>query len=232
MMRVFRFLFIVIMVGAPNCYGQKCATEAKVIDSKEAYLKAIAEDPAKKLVALKRVIPELVVDMRYATVYNFTHKILYDRPVAYLQEGPAYALKDVQEEFKKKGLALKVYDAFRSFSVTCKIWRLVSDRHYAANPRKGSNHNRGLAVDITLIDLKTGKELDMGTGFDNFTDSAHHDFALLPPQVLANRRLLKSTMSRHGFGHVPTEWWHYQWRKDRDREIIDMEFDELRGLVK
>ena len=224
------FTFIAVVVTGAVCAAQTCKTDAKVIGNKAAFMVAVKSNPNKKLVALQKVIPGLQIDLRYSTTNNFTHTVLYRHPVAYLHPQQAEALKQVQEELHKKGYALKLYDAFRPFSVTCKIWRLVSDRHYVANPRNGSNHNRGLAVDVTLVDLKTGKELDMGTGFDNFTDSAH-DFKQLPGQVLANRRLLRQTMRKFGFGHVPAEWWHYQWHNDADYEVIDLDFDDLKELV-
>lgn len=232
-MRLFNLIFLLLtFVFANFCKGQGYKCEAKVINNKDTFLQTIKNDPLKKLVVLQKVIPGLVIDMRYATTHNFTKTILYHHPIAYLHVAPANALKQVQDELNKKGLALKIYDAFRPFSVTCKIWRLVPDKHYAANPRKGSNHNRALALDLTIINLKTGKELDMGTGYDNFTDSAHHDFTQLPEQVLANRKLLKATMRKYGFGMVPAEWWHYQWHNNDDYEVIDLDFDDLKDVVK
>lgn len=213
------------------CIAQKCKTAAKTIDTKAALLQSIQVDPAKKIIALKKLIPGLSIDLRYATANNFTREVLYHHPGAYMRAAPANALKQVQYDLNKKGLAIKLYDAFRPFSVTCKIWHLVPDRHYAANPMKGSNHNRGLAVDLTIIDLNTGKELDMGTPFDNFTDTAHHSFMHLPVQTLANRRLLKSVMRKYGFDIVPDEWWHYQWHNDHDYEVLDLDFDDLADIA-
>ncbi|MCD6013326.1 MAG: peptidase vanX D-ala-D-ala dipeptidase [Flavipsychrobacter sp.] len=226
------FLFQAIFLHAFICAGQSCKTDAKYVNTKETFLNSIKDDPGKRLVALKQVIPGLVIDLRYATTNNFTKTVLYRNPVVYLRETPARSLKLAQEELNKKGLALKVYDAFRPFSVTCKMWRLIGDRRYVANPRKGSFHNRGIAIDVTLIGLHTGKELDMGTGYDCFTDSAHHDFYKLAPQVLANRKLLRDIMRKYGFGMVPEEWWHYQWRYNRESyEVIDLDFDELKDIV-
>ena len=216
---------------ANSCPAQSCKTDAPCKYTKADLQQSIKADPRKKLVALKALIPGLVVDLRYGTTNNFTNTILYHHPVACLRQEPAYALKQVQYELNKKGLGLKLYDAFRPFSITCKIWRLVPDRRYAANPRKGRNHNRGVAVDLTIIDMKTGKELDMGTSFDDFTDSAHHDFYLLPPQVLANRQRLKTVMRKYGFNIVPTDWWHYQWRNRESYEIIDLDFDDLKDVI-
>ena len=110
------------------------------------------------------------------------------------------------------------------------MWELVKDERYTANPAKGSGHNRGIAADLTIIDLKTGKELDMGTGFDNFTDSAHHVFKNLPEQVLNNRHLLKSTMEKYGFKAFDTEWWHYFWVDGKEYEVMNLTFKQLKKL--
>jgi D-alanyl-D-alanine dipeptidase len=230
-MRSTYFLFPVLFLSSNYCNAQLCKTDAKLINTKDAFLQATKDDSRKKLVILQNVIPGLAINMPYATAHNFTKTVLYRHPVAYLHQEPANALKQVQGELNKKGLALKIYDAYRPFSVTCTMWKLVPDRRYAANPRKGSNHNRAVALDLTIINLKTGKELDMGTAFDNFTDSAHHDFIQLPAQVLANRKLLKGLMWKYGFTMVPAEWWHYQWRNRAIYEVLDLDFDELKELV-
>lgn len=221
---------IVLCTFLYHAKAQTCKTEAKTINTKTNLQESIRNEPSKRLVALQKYIPGLAIDLRYATPNNFTKTILYHHPIACMRPGPATALRDVQEELSKKGLGLKIYDAFRPFSVTCRIWALVPDRRYAANPRKGSHHNRAIAVDLTLINLKTGRELDMGTPFDNFTDTAHHDFTALPPKVLANRHLLKYTMWKHGFNFVPTEWWHYHWR-DKNYEVIDLSFDDIKDII-
>jgi len=229
-----RSLFILscALVIAGSSYGQSCKTEAKIITTKADLQQAIKSDPSKNLVDLKKLIPGLIVEMPYATPNNFTKSILYYHPVAYMRVRPAMALQKVQAELNKQDLALKVYDAFRPFSVTCRMWKLVRDKRYVANPREGSYHNRGLAVDLTIIDMKTGKELDMGTGYDNFTDSAHHSFMQLPEQVLANRRLLKGLMHKYGFTIFPTEWWHYHFHNDKDHyEVIDLSFDDLKAIL-
>lgn len=212
--------------------AQSCKTTAKFIDNKSILLKSFHETPQKELVNLKTFIPSLMVEMPYATVHNFTKTILYKNPKAYLRREPAKALKKIQDELHKRGLSLKVYDAFRPFSVSCKMWQLIHDSRYVADPEKGSGHNRGLAVDLTLIDLRTGNELDMGTGFDSFTDSANHAFTQLPETVLTNRQTLKTIMEKYGFNSLPTEWWHYSWSTKHEYEIIDLNFDELNDVLK
>lgn len=225
-------LFLHLLGCSFFSYGQVCKTDAPLVNTADAYLRSVKADPRKQLVSLRKLIPGLLIDLRYATPDNFTKVVLYREPVPYLRTAPAHAFKQAQAELNEKGLALKLYDAFRPFSVTCKMWRLIGDRRYVANPRKGSYHNRALAIDVTLIDLHTGAELDMGTGYDNFTDSAHHNFYRLPPQVLANRKLLKATMRKYGFGMVPEEWWHYQWLYDRELfEVIDLDFSQLKEIV-
>jgi D-alanyl-D-alanine dipeptidase len=181
------------------------------------------------MIELKSVMPSLDYDLRYATNNNFTKKQLYKNgKTTFLRSPAAEALKKAQQELATKGYGLKIFDAYRPYSATKKMWDLIHDERYVANPTKGSGHNRGLSVDLTLIDLKTGKELDLGTGFDNFSDSAGHAFSSLPADVLQNRKLLKETMEKFGFKPLQTEWWHYSWPNDRNYEVLDIDFKKLR----
>ncbi len=107
------------------------------------------------------------------------------------------------------------------------MWDLIHDDRYVANPAKGSGHNRGLSVDLNIFNFKIGEELNMGTGFDNFTDTAHHPFKTLSPDILENRKLLKNTMEKFGFKALETEWWHYSWTNDKDYEVLDIYFKKL-----
>jgi D-alanyl-D-alanine dipeptidase len=229
MPKLYRIAIIYLLLSQ-YCVAQPCQTDAKTIHTKSEYLTVIQNDPQKKLTDLKKLVPGIVIDLRYATTNNFTKTVLYKHPVAYLHPIPANALLKVQQDLARSGLGLKIYDAFRPFSATCSMWRLATDRHFVANPRKGSNHNRGLAVDLTLIDLKTGKELDMGTGFDNFTDSASHLFIDLPTIVITNRKTLKNAMRKAGFSALPNEWWHYSWQNNDDYEVIDLDFDTIKEI--
>ncbi|MBC7508910.1 MAG: M15 family metallopeptidase [Ferruginibacter sp.] len=147
---------------------------------------------------------------------------------AYLQKKAARQLDSVQQVLKMKGLGIKIFDAYRPYSVTEKMWLLVQDDRYAADPKIGSGHNRGVAVDLTLVNLKTKKEVEMGTGFDNFSDTAHHEFKQLPQFVLQNRLLLKSIMELFGFKALDTEWWHYSLPNARDYELLDIPFNDLK----
>jgi D-alanyl-D-alanine dipeptidase len=224
-----RFVLILasVVLWTQNCNAQPCKTNLSVINTPSALAESTKANPDSAFVSLLHHIPGLVTDLRYATTHNFTHKVLYRHPAALLRKPPADALRKVQEELNKKGLGLKIFDAYRPFSVSCILWQQASDKRYVANPKRGSHHNRGTALDLTIIHLRTGKELNMGTDFDNFTDTAHHSFLQLPPEVLANRRLLKNIMWKHGFNFVPTEWWHYHWR-NKNFDLVDLDFDSIK----
>lgn len=137
----------------------------------------------------------------------------------------------MQKELNDLGYGLKVFDAYRPYKTSRMMWELIRDERYVANPAKGSGHNRGLAIDLTIIEAKSGKELDMGTPHDNFTDSAHHSFRQLSSEVLKNRTLLRGLMERNGFKALETEWWHYNWPNNRDYDVLDIDFKRLRKFA-
>lgn len=204
-----------------------------VISEWREYMQLVEKDSSQKMVELKSMIPGLVYDLRYATKNNFMHRRMYDAGTitTYLRLPAARALQQVQQELAVKGMGLKIFDAYRPYAVTVKFWELVKDERYVANPAKGSGHNRGIAVDLTIIDKKTGKELDMGTGFDNFTDTAHHAFTSLPATVLQNRQLLKSLMEKYGFKPLDSEWWHYFIPESSRFAILDISFNKLKKSI-
>ncbi|CAM3593099.1 M15 family metallopeptidase [Zobellia roscoffensis] len=147
-------------------------------------------------------------ELRYATKNNFLKEKVYECAECYTRVKTAKALLKVNEEFKKSGVRIKFFDCYRPNSVQYKMWKIVPNPQYVANPKKGSIHNKGGAVDITLESLD-GEELDMGTDFDFFGKRAYHDNFDLPKEILANRKLLKETMEKYGFWSTRTEWWHY-----------------------
>lgn len=199
-----------------------------VISAYPGYRATVNNEANKQMTNLKKFIPCLQFDLRYATENNFTHTKLYPPlKTTYLRKPVAIALAAVQKELQAKGLGLKIFDAYRPYSVTEKMWELVKDDRYAANPKSGSGHNRGIAVDLTIINLRTNQLLDMGTGFDNFSDTAHHGFTSLPTEVLQNRLLLKSLMQKNGFNGLNTEWWHYSFNNAATYELLDISFDQL-----
>jgi D-alanyl-D-alanine dipeptidase len=120
-----------------------------------------------------------------------------------------------------------MYDCYRPLSVQKKFWALVPDERYVANPAKGSRHNRGMAVDLTVVD-REGRELAMPTPYDDFTERAHRDFMNLSPEQLRNRELLEKVMVKHGFEPFPTEWWHFDFKGWEAYPVMDTPFRDIR----
>ncbi|MCO5723290.1 M15 family metallopeptidase [Robiginitalea marina] len=181
--------------------------EEPVHDTLET-LPALETLPDTAFVRLADYSSEFAYDLRYATENNFMKARVYECPECYTRVRTAKALIAANREFLQQGLRLRFFDCYRPNSVQYLMWEKVPNPQYVANPVKGSIHNRGGAVDLTLETLE-GEPLDMGTDFDFFGRRAYHDFTGLPQEVLENRTLLRETLGRHGFLPVRTEWWHY-----------------------
>lgn len=152
------------------------------------------------------------LDIRYATTDNFVGIQMYPCARCLLRPEVARALVRIQNELYERGLGLKFYDCYRPWSVQNALWQKMPDARYVTPPEKGSMHNRGGAVDLTIID-KLGNELDMGTAYDFFGEEAYHTFTGHPKPVEENRQLLRSLMEAEGFRSIRTEWWHYSYQK-------------------
>ena len=208
-----------------NKYGLNIVDNAKILQTE------IVKDSNNKMIDLKKAIPSLIIDLRYTTTNNFMHRPLYPSlHTTYLRLAAVNALKKVVIALNNKNLTLKIFDAYRPYAVTEEMWEVVKDSRYAADPANGSGHNRGTSVDLTLVNIRSKKELDMGTGFDNFSDTAHQDFSALPTTVLQNRILLKTTMEKYGFVSLDTEWWHFSLSDAKNYELLNIPFDELKKL--
>ncbi|HUP48483.1 MAG TPA: M15 family metallopeptidase [Thermoanaerobaculia bacterium] len=197
-----------------------------VVPDLATYERLVRLDPEKRLVDLAS-IPGLHVDVRYATSDNFMKRQLYPVAKAYLRAPAAAALRAAQEELASKGLGLKVWDGYRPYRVTEALWESIRNSDYVADPARGSRHNRGAAVDLTLVDLRSGEELPMPTAYDDFTPRAAHAFTDLPPEVIANRARLREVMTRHGFDPLPFEWWHYDFRGWERFELMDVPLEAV-----
>lgn len=229
----YRTLFFGFIAASCTPLPKVVPQKPPVISSTQEIHKLVQLDSSQAMIPLKNIIPNLITDWKYAGYDNFTRQILYKSPEAYLRKEPANALAKANKELNTIGLGIVLYDAYRPYRVTRRMWSIVPDERYAANPAKGSGHNRGAAVDLTLYDLKTGHILDMGTGFDHFSDTAHHDFTVLPEQILKNRQLLKQTMMKHGFLPLSTEWWHYSWPDAAKRfPLMDLSFKKMKRLTR
>lgn len=166
-----------------------------------------------------RLDASIVLDLRYATENNFVEEKMYDCGRCFLRPDVAKEVVKIHQELQVKGYGLKMFDCYRPRPIQWKLWKKVPDPRYVADPRKGSQHNRGKAVDLTIVDSE-GNELDMGTDFDFFGKEAYHSYSDHSDEIAANRKLLLSTMEAHNFRPASTEWWHYSW-KPRNWEIDD-----------
>lgn len=156
-----------------------------------------------------RLDSTIQLDIRYATANNFMERVIYDCGRCFYRPQVAKALTRVQSELKEQGLGLRMYDCYRPGPYQQRLWDVLPDPRYVANPKRGSLHSRGAAADLTLIRLATGEELDMGTPYDFFGVEAYTTTTNLPAEVLANRKLFQTVMRKHGFGTIRTEWWHF-----------------------
>ena len=174
-------------------------------------------------VRLKDLSPDFVYELKYATPDNFLKQAVYDCGECYLRKSTAEALVKANEAFKQLGYRIKLFDCYRPLSVQKKMWKILPGTHYVANPAKGSKHNRGAAVDLTLVDAK-GKELNMGTPFDFFGKEAHHTYTQHSKEVLENRKLLKETLAKYNFKPIYSEWWHYEYRPEMQSKVENFEW--------
>jgi len=173
------------------------------------------------LVDVKTLDTSIVEDMRYATDNNFTHKQIYNCPACLMRYKAAKDFVKAEKEFLTMGYRIKVFDCYRPHSAQYKLWEVVPNINYVANPSKGSIHNRGAAVDMTLVD-SCGKQIDMGTPFDYFGYAAYSINEDLPDDVLYNRKLMWTVMHKHGFNVIKTEWWHLSHYSCLQYSIVDI----------
>lgn len=179
-----------------------------------------------RLVNVQTIIPNLIIDLKYATSDNFTKKVVYSSSQCYLIDAVAQALKNTTHDFNSLGYCIKIWDGYRPLQAQYTFWQLVPDPNYVADPKQGSRHNRGCAVDVTLVD-QNGQELDMGTGFDDFTIKAHRDYQNFSDQALKNRQILQTVMEKHGFIGWHEEWWHFDFKDWEQHPVLDIPFEDL-----
>lgn len=208
-------------IGQVNEYG------LLVVESPEDYKQLISKNPNQELVNLRTKIPDADFDIRYATADNFTGQVVYPAPEAYLCKPAADSLRKVQVYLAEKGLGLKILDAYRPYQATIRFFEIVQNPDFAASPKTGSRHNRGCAVDVSLIRLEDRAELQMPTEFDNFSARAASDFMDLPEQAIINRRVLKEAMETFGFLQLSSEWWHFDFSGWEDYAVLDISFEAL-----
>ncbi|WP_156176045.1 M15 family metallopeptidase [Hymenobacter terrenus] len=189
----------------------------------------IGEFKASDLVELTQLDPSLQLDIRYATSSNFMGRPLYPAARAFLQRPAAEALVQVNQELKPLGYKLLVFDGYRPWRITKEMWDSTppSKKEFVANPNKGSRHNRGCAVDLSLCELATGKEVAMTGAYDEMSPRSYSNYAGGTPEQRALRDLLRSKMEQHGFTVLEAEWWHFDFKDWKSYRIQNTPFDKL-----
>lgn len=204
------------------------AEETVVLDSDTTEVttaptvESLPEPADEAFVKISSYIPTLRQELFYATANNFTGQVIYDFEDAYLRYGTVKKLIAVSEDLAELGLYLKIWDGFRPVSAQFKLWEVCPDSTYVANPNVGySSHSRGNTVDVTLVDAN-GQELEMPTGFDDFSSKADRDYSDCSEVSANNAKLLEILMEKHGFTGYFGEWWHYS---DTVRYPVETEFE-------
>lgn len=172
-------------------------------------LEDLPERKDSEMVKVVDYIPDIVVDLKYATEDNFTGKTIYTFNDAYLRYSTVQKLMLVQQELRQQGLKLKIWDGFRPVSAQFALWEAYPDPKYVANPETGhSSHSRGNTLDITLVNAQD-EEVEMPSAFDNFSSLADRDYSDCTDTAAANAELLEQIMKKHGFTGYENEWWHF-----------------------
>jgi zinc D-Ala-D-Ala dipeptidase len=182
------------------------------------------------LVELVSLDPTIRLDIRYATTNNFTGRQLYSQARAFLIRPAAEALVRAHRTAQAEGYGLTIHDAYRPWRVTKALWDATPPgpkRNYVANPKRGSKHNRGCAVDLTLHELATGSPVEMPSDYDEFTTRAHRNYSSAPQQALSLRDLLERVMEAENFRGASNEWWHFDFAGWQNHPIMDIPFEDL-----
>jgi len=185
------------------------------------------------LVELVKLDPSIHLDIRYATSNNFMGRPMYREARAFLQRPAAEALARAHQQFRAQGYGLLIFDGYRPWSVTKAFWEAATPEQrrigFVANPARGSKHNRGCAVDLTLFELSTGKEVLMPSGYDEFSERASPSFEGGPPEARQRRDLLRAAMEAQGFKVIREEWWHFDYQDWKEYRIQNIPFKKIRG---
>jgi zinc D-Ala-D-Ala dipeptidase len=186
------------------------------------------------LVELVALDPSIHLDIRYATADNFTGRPVYTQARAFLQRPAAQALVRANARLREAGFGLVVFDGYRPWRVTKLFWDITpaDKKDFVADPRKGSRHNRGCAVDLSLYELATGREVAMPSAYDEMTERSHPDYAGGPAEARARRDLLRGAMEAEGFTVYDVEWWHYDYQDWKLYPILDLPFERLPAAAK
>ncbi|RZK92799.1 MAG: D-alanyl-D-alanine dipeptidase [Pedobacter sp.] len=220
---LFLFLTFSFSALAQNTSSAKLA----VVSSYNQYLASVKANPNNELIEIKKAIPNVKLDIRYATKNNFMKQVMYGQARAFARKPVVESLKKIQRELNKKGLGLKIFDGYRPYAITVAFYKKAIDKNFVANPNKGSKHNRGCAVDLTIINIKTGKEIPMPTAYDSFSAAAAANYANVSAEVKKNREFFIAIMKKYKLNVLENEWWHYDFQGWQDYALMDIPFEKL-----
>ncbi|MEO6726422.1 MAG: M15 family metallopeptidase [Blastocatellia bacterium] len=183
------------------------------------------------LVELVKLDPSIKLDIRYATPNNFLGRQVYPEARAFLQRPAAESLLRVHQAMQKKGYGVLVFDGYRPWAITKIFWDATpaSKKNFVANPAKGSKHNRGCAVDMSLFDLKTGKEIQMPSEYDEMTERAYPNYKGGTAEQRQMRDLLRAAMETEGFVVNEYEWWHFDYKSWHEYPTLNISFDQIKS---
>lgn len=220
---VFLLIVVLMFCFVSSLALVSCKSNYLSLKKSPVLLDISKEKDSSAFVNLRNYSNDFVFDMKYATADNFLKEKVYPCDECFLRVKTVKALLEANKSFIEKGFKIKLYDCYRPRAIQKKMWRIVPDASFVANPKKGSIHNRGGAVDISLVD-SVGNELNMGTKFDFFGKEASHNFLELSQEILNNRKLLKDIMLQHNFKSFDSEWWHYNLIGSNKDEVSNLKW--------
>ena len=232
--RLCGFLLLLLQLGSAQQVSFRITPVRPV---QELRAEALREQPPQEqgaflkpdLVELVKLDPTIKLDIRYATTNNFLGTPVYTQARAFLQRPAAQALLRAHRELKAQGYGLIIHDGYRPWYITKIFWDAVPNdkKIFVADPTEGSKHNRGCAVDLSLYDLRTGKEVTMPSGYDEMTDRAYADYAGGTVEERERRAILRQAMEKQGFKVIPKEWWHFDYQDWKRYPIMNVKFEDL-----
>lgn len=217
MPRVSRLLFCLLLVFPAATLAQGPPVETGTFRSTD-------------LVELVKLDPTIRLDIRYATKNNFSGKAVYKKARAFLQRPAAEALVRVNKSLRKQGYGLVVFDGYRPWSVTKMFWDMTPEdrKIFVADPSKGSRHNRGSAIDLSMVDLNSGALVKMPSEYDEMTERSHINYECAPAEAKRLREILRAAMSAEGFAVYEPEWWHYDYKDWKEYRIQNVKFSDIK----
>lgn len=228
-------LFITCLSGSVSGqYGNEDLPVSRyglpVVKGTEVYEKIIRQNPNNAMLDMRKILPSARFDVTYAGTNNFLKRQIYPTADLFMRAPAARALVKVSKILRKKGYGLLLFDGYRPYSITELFYEEIKDTTFVADPRKGSKHNRGMAIDLTMTDLKTGQPVLMPSGYDEAGQRAYHNYNGGDPVALQNRAILRDAMLKAGFRIFIYEWWHYDFKGWEACKTYDIWHDEIRKV--